>query len=294
MCADRGVCVVAVFLCVAIAVGVFANSFAEASACERIDCEGIWPYHLQGVATDGTNVYWTYTTVLVKTDFAGRILATNAVEGLFVHMGDLCCKDGKVYVGMNCGKKHGVRVGDEVWMFDGRTLELEKIYPTPQTVWDNNGLVWCGNSFYVVTFAPYYSRYNYLFEFTEDFRFKACRLVDSGWTRSGVQTVCRVGGEIWLGHYGFAEGTPFDHPPGTVRLAVEDLVHGKTYKNGSWLPVPIIGRVENAYTAEGLLERDGVVYEAHSTRLSAQGERPQRWRGFLLRSPKLNALTDRR
>jgi hypothetical protein len=57
--------------------------------------------HLQGVATDGTNLYWSSTKRLVKTDATGKVLVARDVES---HHGDLCVAKGVLYVAVNLGK----------------------------------------------------------------------------------------------------------------------------------------------------------------------------------------------
>ena len=42
------------------------------------------------------------------------------------HMGDLCCRNGRVFVGMNLEYRNGCRRGDEVWEYDGAALKLLK------------------------------------------------------------------------------------------------------------------------------------------------------------------------
>lgn len=53
--------------------------------------------HCQGIATDGKNMYFSFTTALVKTDMQGKLLG--AVTGLTGHLGCLAYNpaDGKVY-----------------------------------------------------------------------------------------------------------------------------------------------------------------------------------------------------
>ena len=58
-------------------------------------CDGGYEGHLQGVATDGTCLYWSFTVDLVKTDLEGRLLTAIEVPN---HHGDLCVKDGVLYV----------------------------------------------------------------------------------------------------------------------------------------------------------------------------------------------------
>ncbi len=106
-------------LVVMVVFGVVAATPAVADDVKRysreevkeIFCKGRYPFHVQGVATDGTNVYWSYTTVLVKTDMSGSVLAKYEREN--IHMGDITWHAGRVYAGIN-----GYRPsGDEIWVF---------------------------------------------------------------------------------------------------------------------------------------------------------------------------------
>src|SRR5699024_11549728 len=61
---------------------------------------GPWPTsHVQGIAVDEENgfVYYSFTTLLVKTDLAGNVIGT--VGGFTGHLGDLDfnAEDGRVY-----------------------------------------------------------------------------------------------------------------------------------------------------------------------------------------------------
>lgn len=257
-------------------------AFAEGPRGE-IRCEGVYPWHLQGVATDGTNVFWTFTTVLVKTDLSGKVLAKDEVpHGM--HMGDLCCRKGKVYVGMNMGMSDGCRVGDEIWEYDVATLKLLAKHPTPEAVFCNNGLEWYGGSYWVTTSAPRYSRYNLLFRYSEDFRFMGCRFIDSGWTNLGVQTICLYGDRMLLGCYGCNDDPKEPHPNSTLvfdpALLPKSNRHAKDY-----VPiVPCEKRVE-CNTSEGMLVLDGRLWEAHGIRLHPKGEtKHQKWSARLVPS----------
>lgn len=270
---------IAIKLLCAMAMTVSATAFA-AEAPKRIVCEGSYPYHLQGVATDGTNVYWTFTTVLVKTTWSGKVLCKTEIEK--GHMGDLCFKEGKVLIGMNHGKRDGYRVGDEVWVYDAQSLKLMEKLPTPEPAWCNNGLEWYGGSFWVITSAPRHSEYNFLYEYTPDFKYRTCVLVKSGWTNLGVQTICRKGDMILLGCYG---GDDKEQPHKSCTVAVDgrkllSAAHGRKAK-----PVEIEWR-KDVNTAEGLLIRDGEIWEAHSMLLSAKGGK-KTWTAQLFRSAGL-------
>ena len=249
---------------------------AASAVNEEILCQGEYPWHLQGVATDGTNIFWTFTTVLVKTDRSGQVLAKDEIPRSGGHMGDLCCKGGKVYVGMNLGFLRGSRVGDEVWEYDAASLKLLKKHPTPEAVFCNNGLEWYDGSFWVITSAPQYSQYNMVFKYTPDFKFQGCRFITSGWTNLGVQTICLWGDKMLFGCYG-SDKDPID-PHSSCTLAVEAklLPLGKGHPEFSSL-VPCLKRVK-AITAEGMLVLDGKLWEAHGIRHSPpEDKQHQRW-----------------
>ena len=72
--------IASVFVCLISAMDV-------SEAVELVRCDGVYPHHLQGVCqdTDG-NLYWSFTTTLVKTDSEGQVLKKLEVAN---HHGDL-------------------------------------------------------------------------------------------------------------------------------------------------------------------------------------------------------------
>ena len=73
-------------------------SGASAGAMPNVDeirLPGVYKYHLQDVATDGSALYWAHTSQLVKTDFSGNVLAKADVSE---HHAGLEVRNGKVYV----------------------------------------------------------------------------------------------------------------------------------------------------------------------------------------------------
>lgn len=257
-----------------------AAALVASAAPSGIVCEGEYPYHMQGVATDGTNLYWTFTTVLVRTDLDGKVLSRYEITRSGGHMGDLCCRDGRVFVSMNHAYRDGCRVGDEVWEFDGRTLELARRHPTPQMIWCNNGLEWYGGYFWLVANVPHHSRYNYVFQFTPDFRFKCCRPIDSGWTNIGVQTVCLHGDKMLFGYYGGGEkGSEFQHSPGIFVVDAKALTSGRRHQESPEI-LPCERRVP-VNAADGLVSLNGRLMAARDRNLS-QDPSHQRWTAALV------------
>ncbi len=102
-------------------------------------CEGTYPQHLQGICTDGKErIYWCWTDKLVKTDCDGRVLKEVTVAS---HHGDLCYREGRVYVAVNLGKfnRPAGEADSWVYVYDGDTLtELAK-HPVPEVVHARGG-----------------------------------------------------------------------------------------------------------------------------------------------------------
>lgn len=239
-----------------LAVMVF-SAVAAMPGAVKLDSEE-FSGHVQGVCTDGTNIYWSMTYDLVKTDKTGKELARYSDK---LHMGDLCFHDGKIYVGVNGREKNGTRRGDEVWVFDPVKLERIKVYPTPQTVWCNNGIEWYGGRFWIISCTPLHSRYNYVFEYTEDFKFVQCRPIESGWTEVGVQTICLWGDKMLFGCYGNSRDAEMPHKACTFAVDVKELTRKSRNIEFPYV-IPLAAKVE-VMSAEGLFVIDGGIWTAH-------------------------------
>ncbi|MGI6127604.1 MAG: hypothetical protein ACOYEF_11655 [Planifilum sp.] len=79
--------------------GPLPHASASPAYPKEID-GGAWPTrHVQGIAVDPIrkHLYFSFTQILVKTDFQGRVLGT--VEGIAGHLGDIDWnpKDGRIY-----------------------------------------------------------------------------------------------------------------------------------------------------------------------------------------------------
>lgn len=58
-----------------------------------------YQWHMQGITADETGVYWSFTNILVKTDFKGNVLKELPLPDK-CHVGDLCVADGDIYAGI--------------------------------------------------------------------------------------------------------------------------------------------------------------------------------------------------
>ena len=177
-----------------------------ATACAgrgEVACPGEYPRHLQGLAADDDgNLYWSFTTFLVKTDGSGAPLAKVAVPS---HYGDLTWHNGKVYVAVNFGKFNQEPGQARSWVcvHDAGTLALLSSNAVPEAVHGAGGMEWHNGHFFVVGGLPATHTANYVYEYTEAFAFVKRHVIASGQTFLGIQTVCRGrDGTWWFGCYG--------------------------------------------------------------------------------------------
>ncbi len=182
-----------------IAVLLLALAFSLAGS-PPIRCAGAYPGHLQGFDSDGKFLYWSFTTRLVKTDLDGKLIAEKPVKS---HHGDLCVRDGKLYVAVNLGKFNQETGADNVVAIY-RTDDLAPVaeHPLPEVVHGAGGIAWHNGSFWVVGGLPKGYEENYVYQYTEDFKFIKRHTIASGYTQLGIQTACYAAGNWYFGCYG--------------------------------------------------------------------------------------------
>lgn len=113
-----------------------------------INSDVSYPSHLQGVAADETGLYFSFTEVLVKTDYTGKVLK----EFKYVpHMGDLCIVDGDLFVVTQFrSQPHLIANSNRksaVLQFS-KNLVLKKIHPL-DIPWGVDGITFCNGKFYM-------------------------------------------------------------------------------------------------------------------------------------------------
>jgi hypothetical protein len=174
---------------------------AEPTAFGAAACEGTYEGHLQGVCTDGrAAIYWSWTKQLVKTDTGGRVLRSVPVAN---HHGDLCYREGRVYVAVNLGNfnQPAGQADSWVYVYDGETLAEIARHPVPELVHGAGGIACAGDTFIIVGGLPKGVSENYLYEYDSSFRFRRRHVLASGFTPMGIQTAAHAADGWWFGTY---------------------------------------------------------------------------------------------
>jgi len=170
--------------------------------------EGVYPRHLQGVATDGAFIYWSFTDKLTKTDAEGRNVKTTGAPN---HSGDLCCVGGVLYVATNLGKFNTEDKADSwVYAYKAGDLSFVSKWKVPELRHGAGGITWRDGRFYVVGGLPKDHVRNYVYEYTPDFKFVTRHVLETGYTGLGIQTAAYENGKFYFGCYRGTDtnGTP--------------------------------------------------------------------------------------
>ncbi len=182
-------------------VTLFAASTLPATERSNVACEGSYPRHLQGTCVDADAIFWSFTTVLVKTDLEGNLLSKVPVAS---HHGDLCYDDGKLYVAVNLGKFNDPQGNADSWVYvyDAADLSYVAKHETPEVFHGAGGIGIQDGHFFVVGGLPAGVQENYVYEYDADFKFAKKHVIDSGHTLLGIQAATFAEGRWWFGCYG--------------------------------------------------------------------------------------------
>lgn len=175
-----------------LAVGVLLSASAE-----TITCAEAGPQHLQGVSADGANVYWSFTSRLVKTDAVGGVQCSADVPN---HSGDLCAHNGEVYVATREGSRNDIVV------YDAQTLARKRRYSLAVDCTGGlevAGIEYADGRFWVaIGHQPDAEQtVSRVFEYTPSFVLVAKHELPAA-TAYGVQTIAWSDGQFVLGVYG--------------------------------------------------------------------------------------------
>ena len=151
----------------------------------KVQCEGAYQHHLQGVCTDENSIFWSFTTTLVKTDMNGTLLKQVPVAN---HHGDLCFHQGKLYVAVNLGKFNDPEGNGDSWVYvyDAETLTEIARHETQEVFHGAGGIGIRDGHFFVVGGLPDDLKENYVYEYDRDFKFLTKHIVKSGHTHLGI------------------------------------------------------------------------------------------------------------
>ncbi|HPI72692.1 MAG TPA: hypothetical protein PK843_14140 [bacterium] len=182
----------------------------------RIPYSAEYKNHLQGMTTDyQRHLYWSHTTVLVKTDLKGAIIKSISVPD---HHGDLAYHRGKLYVAVNLGQfneKPGL-ADSWIYVYKAEDLRFVEKYPVPEVVHGAGGIAIHQDQFMVVGGLPGLAGYdkNFVYEYDRRFHLKKIHELESGPTRLGIQTAAWFNGFWYFGCYASEK-----HPDGVVLKA---------------------------------------------------------------------------
>lgn len=164
----------------------------------EIACEGKYTHHLQGIAGNGVDtIYWSFTTVLLKTDLQGKVLARADVP---THHGDLCLAGDKLYVAWS-NKFNQPGADSKVYIYKADDLSLLSIVPVPEVSFGSGGMDYCDGHFFIIGGLPEGYEENYVYEYDGDLRYLRTHVLPSGYTKLGIQTACFHDDYWWFGCY---------------------------------------------------------------------------------------------
>ncbi|QDT11110.1 glycerophosphodiester phosphodiesterase [Stieleria marina] len=180
-----------------------ADAVSKGDSLQNINvaCEGTYPHHLQGIAADDSSLYWSFTTTLVKTNKKGELATKVPVAN---HHGDLCYRDGKLYVAVNLGKFNDPAGNADSWIYvyDAQTLQEIARHETQEVEFGAGGIGFRKGNFFVIGGLPADVHENYVYEYDEEFNFIKRHVIKSGHTLMGIQTATFANDRWWFGCYG--------------------------------------------------------------------------------------------
>lgn len=174
---------------------------------DEIRCAGEYPGHVQGIATDGKSLYWSFTNTLVRTDLGGKVLARCDLP---MHGGDPCFARGRLYV------PAGIRFNQEprkarkpesfVLVF---TPELKRVntIPLADFKYGAGGMAYRNGHFFIVGGRPDGKPGNTIYEYDENFKLLRRHEVNFN-SAAGIQTInFTPDGRCLIGCYGVGNFT---------------------------------------------------------------------------------------
>ena len=178
--------------------------FTQEIVCQKQDFIG----HLQGIAADKTGIYWSFYDTVVKTDYSGKITASATVP---IHAGDLCVKDGKIYLSVVYYTPADIQKdGGSGWVYVyDQALQFKRKIALPNTP-RPDGITCTADRFSVAgdDFGKELHSINTISVYSADWKFQEKIRVDIGFpTAYGAQTLNIVGNRMLAAFYAKGKGT---------------------------------------------------------------------------------------
>lgn len=167
----------------------------------RIVCPGVYAGHLQGIATDGESIYWSFSEYVVRTDLGGKLLAKAKIP---FHGGDPCWYRGRLYVPIGCDfnreRPRGRKSNEWIYEFDAG-LKLVKKHRLRTFRYGAGGIAAHDGRFFVVGGRPPKLPGNTVWEYSASFTLLRRHHLDFD-SEVGIQTINRAFGKWYFGCYG--------------------------------------------------------------------------------------------
>ena len=211
---------------------------------------GHTPYvsHLQGIAADEEHIYWSFTRVLVKSDYTGKVKTETP---LIFHSGDICIAEGDIYVATDHRPKEKHPTQSAVYRY-GKDLKLKKVYPIYPAEIKIEGITFYKGKFYIGVGgnqAPH--RKNDILVCDREMKLLKRISVDIGRdTKFGVQNLFVVNDRIGGGFYTTGDGVLLD--PETLEVTgsfplkptegIAQLPPGLAGHDSTWLLAHSLGK----------------------------------------------------
>ena len=172
---------------------------------DEIRCIGEYAGHVQGIATDGKCLYWSFTGAVVRTDLGGKVLARYDLSG---HGGDPCFAGGKLYVPLgsrfNQEPRKKNRPENFVLVFSP-DLKLLRTVPLADFKYGAGGIGFRNGHFFIVGGRPGGKPGNTIHEYDGDFKFLRRHEINFN-SVSGIQTIgFTPEGRCLIGCYGVGD-----------------------------------------------------------------------------------------
>ncbi|OGV66550.1 MAG: hypothetical protein A3K19_23845 [Lentisphaerae bacterium RIFOXYB12_FULL_65_16] len=173
----------------------------ELPPAEIVSGDAKYAGHLQGICCDEDAVYWSFTAVILKTDYAGKTLLEVPISA---HAGDICMHDGKIYIAQALSGKADIeKTGGKSWVVVMDTsLNEVKRYAIPDTP-HPDGITFLDGSFYIGEdkYGKDPHPINVVNQYDANFTLQKTHTFEIGTTQYGVQTMGTALGHLWMGFY---------------------------------------------------------------------------------------------